>query len=259
MTIRSVQLGTARIRDEGLRVGTVRFLPRGVRKDQYAELDYFDVWLPILAPSRDLMKRLKTTNITFDTFARRYRNEMKKTDARQVLQMVAQMAGQTNLSVGCYCADERRCHRSILMNLIQEVAGQPVVLRPTHSQFCVYTIVHPDDLKTAFEEDVPYTYSENKRWSTALKLMEDAQSAGQIMPIIFGDATDCSRLLYSGILSDVEITGDGTSFTFRELRRIKGRHSPQELRLRSTGRLIAPGFIRPYAICHTPDFIPNPQ
>jgi len=255
MTIRTVQLGSPRIRDEGLRIGTVRFLPRGVRKDQYADLNLFDVWLPILAPSRQLMKQWKTRDMAFGTFARGYRSEMKRTDARQVIQMLAGMAAQTNLSVGCYCSDERRCHRSILIELIENAADGPVVEKPTWSPFCVYTIAHPDFLREAAEADVPYWFTESRRWVTAQQLLHEAHEAGQVMPVVFGDATDCSRLLYFGVLGSVEISDQETQYTFHSLRRLRRRHSPQELRLRSSGELIAPGFIRPYAICHTPDFL----
>jgi hypothetical protein len=78
----------------------------------------------------------------------------------------------------------------------------------------------------------------------------------EIMPVLFGDAArDCSRLLYWAVLTDVRLEGDGTHFAIKELRKIKGRHTTQELVLRKTGKTIAPRFIRPYAICVTPKFL----
>lgn len=118
------QIGSPRSRGEGLRVGTVRFLPRGVKKEDYARLDYFDVWFPLLAPSSELLKSMKSgkwssEQVRWSKFRERYIAEMNKTDARQAIQLLAALARATPLSIGCYCENESACHRSILRQLIQ--------------------------------------------------------------------------------------------------------------------------------------------
>ena len=116
MAVRIVQLGTARRRGEGLRLGTVRRPPRGMPKAEYAQQDWFDVWLPNLSPSAALMRR---TNILNDRsawkgFERSFRSELATPDAAHLLDALAALSHQTDFSVGCYCNDERYCHRSIL-------------------------------------------------------------------------------------------------------------------------------------------------
>ena len=129
MAIRIVRLGAPREPGEGPRFGTVRRPPRGVRKEDYARLDYFDLWLPDLAPSPPLLSYAKSQPLTparWQTFARRYRSEMRKPAARRLLGMLAALSVQANFSVGCYCADESRCHRSLLRKLLVE-AGATVL------------------------------------------------------------------------------------------------------------------------------------
>ncbi len=118
------RVGTPRKPSEGLRVGTVRFLPRGVKKEDYARLDYFDVWFPLLAPSSELHTWLKSRDwpsehIRWSKFRERYVAEMKKTDARQAIRLLAELARATRLSIGCYCENESACHRLILRELIE--------------------------------------------------------------------------------------------------------------------------------------------
>jgi uncharacterized protein YeaO (DUF488 family) len=123
MPIRVVQLGTPRKQDEGLRIGTVRRPPRGVLKKDYAKLNYFDVWLPELAPSEAIMKDFRSgpsTEVRWKQFARRYRSEMNTPEKSRLLDAFAALSQQTNFSVGCYCEDEEHCHRSILKKLLQE-------------------------------------------------------------------------------------------------------------------------------------------
>jgi uncharacterized protein YeaO (DUF488 family) len=120
--------GTPRKRLEGLRICTVRFLPRGVKKEDYARLDYFDVWFPLLAPSAELIKWFRSQEGRSDTvrwskFKQRYVSEMNKTDARQAIKLFAELAKSTPLSIGCYCEDESFCHRSILRELIKTAAA----------------------------------------------------------------------------------------------------------------------------------------
>ncbi len=118
MTIRVVRLGTPRAYDEGLRLGTVRRPPRGVPKAEFASRDFYDVWLPNLAPSEILLKTFFGTSDERDwkVFSRRYRAEMKEHE--RLLDLISALSHQTNFSVGCYCSDEERCHRSILRELL---------------------------------------------------------------------------------------------------------------------------------------------
>jgi uncharacterized protein YeaO (DUF488 family) len=129
MAIRIVRLGTPREPGEGPRLGTVRRPPRGVRREDYAHRDYFDLWLPDLAPSGPLVSYAKSKPLTparWRSFARRYRFEMRAPAARRLLATLALLSAQANFSVGCYCADESRCHRSLLRELLLE-AGATVL------------------------------------------------------------------------------------------------------------------------------------
>lgn len=123
------------------------------------------------------------------------------------------------------------------------------------SEHCVYTIVHPDLLADAARHGGPATFRESKAWVTGRQLWQQAREAGVGFPVLLGDATDCSRLEYWGLLTGVEFEGEGTRFTLDQVRPLAGAHTPQELVLRSTGERIAPNFIRPYAICRTPGYL----
>ena len=120
MSIRIVQLGSPRMRGEGVRLGTVRRPPRGVPKSEYAKRDYYDVWLPNLAPSLEAMKsgRASETEKEWNVFARRYRAEMDRPDASHLLDALAALSHSADFSVGCYCEDESHCHRSVLRELL---------------------------------------------------------------------------------------------------------------------------------------------
>lgn len=122
MAVRIVRLGTPRGREEGLRLGTVRRPPRGVPKSEHASRDYYDVWLPDLAPSEALVKvGLRASDErTWKAFVRRYRAEMKRPEAARLLALLAALSRQTHFSAGCYCEDESRCHRSVLKALLHE-------------------------------------------------------------------------------------------------------------------------------------------
>jgi uncharacterized protein YeaO (DUF488 family) len=115
--IRVVRLGSPRTAGEGLRIGTVRRPPRGVPKERFADEDWYDVWLPNLAPS-DALRKSAAEN--WAAFVRRYKAEMKKPDPSHVLDLLAALSHTTDFSVGCYCEDESRCHRSLLRELLQE-------------------------------------------------------------------------------------------------------------------------------------------
>jgi len=122
MTVRIVRLGTPRARGEGLRIGTVRRPPRGVPKTEFASGDWYDVWLPNLAPSADLVKRALAAEgeKEWTAFAKAYRNEMSEPERSRLLDLLAALSHQTDFSVGCYCEDESRCHRSLLRELLAE-------------------------------------------------------------------------------------------------------------------------------------------
>ena len=119
MAISVVRLGSPRGRNEGPRIGTVRRPPRGVKKSDYAKLGYYDAWLPELSPSALL---IRTARADWKKFARRYRQEMRRQE--HLLQTLSALSQTTDFSVGCYCEDESRCHRSILRALLVEHGAQ---------------------------------------------------------------------------------------------------------------------------------------
>jgi uncharacterized protein YeaO (DUF488 family) len=125
MTIHVVRLGSERLPGEGLRIGTVRRPPRGVPRAEFARRNFYDVWLPTLAPSEGLVKQALAAAGDSDSrawkqFVRRYRAEMKTPDARALLDTLAALSHHADFSVGCYCLDAARCHRSILRDLLAE-------------------------------------------------------------------------------------------------------------------------------------------
>jgi uncharacterized protein YeaO (DUF488 family) len=122
MAIRIVQLGSPRALDEGTRIGTVRRPPRGVPKQDFASANWYDVWFPTLAPSLETMKLglAAATAAQWAAFARKYKAEMGKPEARHALDLLAALSHANDFSVGCYCADEARCHRSILRQLLRD-------------------------------------------------------------------------------------------------------------------------------------------
>jgi uncharacterized protein YeaO (DUF488 family) len=123
VSLRIVRLGSERHPHEGLRIGTVRRPPRGVAKQDYARRDFFDVWLPLLAPSEALLHEIKASGgdeRSWRTFVRKFRREMQQPEAARTLDLLAALSHTTPLSVGCYCADEARCHRGILRELLND-------------------------------------------------------------------------------------------------------------------------------------------
>ncbi|WP_019140552.1 DUF488 domain-containing protein [Noviherbaspirillum massiliense] len=122
MAIRIVRLGSPREEGEGLRVGTVRRPPRGVRKDEYATRNFYDVWFPNLSPSDALLKEAQVAEDekSWRTFKRHFLAEMKSPEASHELDLLAALSHHTSLSIGCYCVDEARCHRSILRELLMK-------------------------------------------------------------------------------------------------------------------------------------------
>jgi uncharacterized protein YeaO (DUF488 family) len=123
MALRVVRLGSPRIEREGIRLGTVRRPPRGVAKRDYGKLDYFDLWLPDLAPSAPLVSYVLSEPLTprrWKRYARRYRREMTSPAPRRLIALLAALSSRTDFSIGCYCADESGCHRSLLKELLVE-------------------------------------------------------------------------------------------------------------------------------------------
>ena len=128
MAVRVVRLGSPREPGEGLRIGTVRRPPRGVPKDEFASRDFYDVWLPELSPSQELVTAAlrSETDREWAGFVRAYRREMATPAARHLIDLLAALSHRTDLAVGCYCEDEDRCHRSVLTELLAD-AGAEVV------------------------------------------------------------------------------------------------------------------------------------
>ncbi|HVY94390.1 MAG TPA: DUF488 family protein [Bryobacteraceae bacterium] len=122
MAVSIVQLGTPRKSKEGLRIGTVRRPPRGVKKSDYAKENYYDVWYPNLAPSAALVKQALSAkdDRAINAFRRKYRAEMNHPDRSRELDLLAALSHHSNFSVGCYCEDENRCHRYVLRELLKE-------------------------------------------------------------------------------------------------------------------------------------------
>ncbi|MGU7780785.1 DUF488 domain-containing protein [Burkholderia sp. PU8-34] len=122
MSIRIVQLGSPRAAGEGLRIGAVRRPPRGVPKAEFASRNYYDVWLPTLSPTPELVAQAlhAETDADWRAFARKFRAEMNHGDAPKVLDLLAALSATTQFSIGCYCENENRCHRSILRELLAE-------------------------------------------------------------------------------------------------------------------------------------------
>jgi uncharacterized protein YeaO (DUF488 family) len=125
--IRVVRLGSPRASNEGVRLGTVRRPPRGVPKSAFATRNYFDVWLPELAPSPDLVRAAMSsawTDQRWRQFVRTYRREMQQPHAQHLIATLAALSRQTNFSVGCYCEDATRCHRSVLRSLLVDAGAE---------------------------------------------------------------------------------------------------------------------------------------
>lgn len=122
MALHIVRLGSPRKKDEGLRIGTVRRPPRGVRKQDFAKKDIYDVWFPNLSPSEKLLKDSSPVadDKTWRTFKRKFQAEMKAPAAKRDLELLAALSHHTDLAIGCYCEDETRCHRSLLREVLEK-------------------------------------------------------------------------------------------------------------------------------------------
>ena len=128
MAIRIVRLGSSRAPDEGLRIGTVRRPPRGVPKSEFAKQNWYDVWLPDLAPSEALVKLAQgaDSDRSWQAFRKRYQAELNRSPAARTLDLLAALSRTANFSVGCYCEDESRCHRSLLREVLRARGAQLV-------------------------------------------------------------------------------------------------------------------------------------
>ena len=128
MTIRIVRLGSPRVRSEGVRIGTVRRPPRGVPKSEFASQDWYDVWYPNLAPSVATMKlgQNAATPAQWQGFVRKFRREMAAPENARTIALLAALSHRTDFSLGCYCDDEARCHRSVLRALLL-AAGAEII------------------------------------------------------------------------------------------------------------------------------------
>lgn len=127
MSVRVVRLGSPRDADEGLRLGTVRRPPRGVPRDQYAARNHFDLWLPELAPSAELLSWVHEKPLNdkrWRVFTRRYLSQMRQPSTRRLIALLAALSLQQNVSIGCYCIDETRCHRTLLKELLRDAGAR---------------------------------------------------------------------------------------------------------------------------------------
>ena len=132
MSIRIVRLGSPRLHDEGTRIGTVRRPPRGVPKSEFSARDFYDVWFPNLSPTPELVKRALAAQADLGAvgekewvaFTRGYRAEMARPENAHAIALLAAMSQQSNFSVGCYCENEARCHRSILRALLRDAGAR---------------------------------------------------------------------------------------------------------------------------------------
>ena len=132
MSVRIVRLGTLRHPDEGTRIGTVRRPPRGVPKAEFASRDFYDVWFPNLSPSPELVKLALASQVDLSAvgerewaaFTRGYRAEMARPENAHAIALLATLSQQSNFSVGCYCENEARCHRSILRVLLRDAGAR---------------------------------------------------------------------------------------------------------------------------------------
>ena len=127
MSVTIVRLGSPRARNEGLRLGTVRRPPRGVKRSEFAKQDYYDVWVPDLAPSAQLVSWAKHSDLDeagWKRFEKEYRKEMKAPHAVHLIELLAALSATTDFSVGCYCEDENRCHRSVLRSILEDAGAR---------------------------------------------------------------------------------------------------------------------------------------
>jgi uncharacterized protein YeaO (DUF488 family) len=120
--IHTYRYGAPREEGEGVRIGTARYVPRGVRRADWQKKGYFDLWLPLLAPEPEFIKKFLAGQMTCAAFSRHYHHRMKQTECRQVIELLAGLSLFLPIGLGCYCEDESRCHRSLLKKLVEAEA-----------------------------------------------------------------------------------------------------------------------------------------
>ena len=126
MSLRIVQLGSPRHPDEGTRIGTVRRPPRGVPKTEFASRDYYDVWLPLLSPEPDTIKQAQSASDakSWNRFVKAFERELARPEAARTLELLAKLSHSGDFSVGCYCEDASRCHRSVLESTLRKLGAK---------------------------------------------------------------------------------------------------------------------------------------
>jgi uncharacterized protein YeaO (DUF488 family) len=224
--------------------------------------------MPSLGPSERLLHKGREGLVEWRDFLREYRRELfmdgpvdgrsktiKNHGQKFTLRLLATLARRGNVTILCHCPeDQDRCHRHELRRIL---VGKPTPrVFTSFAPVAVYTIKHRDDLRHRAAIGGAHTFDERKRWTTAEQLWRRAESIGRDMPVLFGDAARCSDLIYWGILTEVAVSQRGTRFSVDRLRPLRNRRT-QDVRLASTRRRIARGFIRPYALCLTPQFLPE--
>jgi uncharacterized protein YeaO (DUF488 family) len=130
LKVRTFQIGRRPRPGEGLRIGAARRPPRGVPRARWRAEGYFDIWLPVVAPSQELLRHAHERREDPGALRRvfdAYEREMRETGPRQVIHLLAEVAKRTPISIGCFCEDESQCHRSRLLELIRAAgaAGEP--------------------------------------------------------------------------------------------------------------------------------------
>lgn len=263
-------VGDPRQPGEGLRIGAIRYPPRGVKKENYARENYFDVWLPVLAPSRRLMasrKKRDNCDVKFwHRFFESYEREMRThTDSRQTIEMLAKLPRSTRVSVGCGCPEGSWCHVTVLLRLLEEARergekglGRDVrICEPGRKRLfsqCVYTALRPDKVEAIAGRRGSHRLDRGQEWVTGDELLQEAMLVDQQVPILFGNASEIGPVTHWGLLECTDEDDDGKYFMVRDVRALRGRKL-QELVLVSEGRRLGRNYQRAYAICETPGFL----
>jgi uncharacterized protein YeaO (DUF488 family) len=263
-------IGETRAPGEGLRIGAVRYPPRGIKKENYASENCFDIWLPVLAPSRRLMasrKKRDDWDVKFwHRFFASYEREMRhNTDARQTIEMLAKLSRRTRISVGCHCGEGTWCHVTVLLRLLEEARANPDVGLGRDVRVCkpgrgalyhqsVYTAVHPDKVTAIAGKRGSHRLERGQEWVTGEKLLQESVLVDQQVPILFGNASQIGPVTHWALLECTDEDRKGPCYWVRNVRALRGRKL-QELVLVSEGRRLSKNYQRAYAICETPGFL----
>lgn len=257
MSFNTIRLGSPRKRGEGLRIGAVRYLPRGVPKHAYAENDLFDVWLPVLAPSREFLQAFRERDPNDEAVVQKfldgYQREMDSTGPRQTIALLGHLSLTTSFSVGCYCEDSAKCHRTVLGRLLESAARSARIGAEHWWNECVYTIAHRDRLREWFD-DGHGELRERSRWVGGRTMLHDASEEERPVMLLFADSTDCRRMTHFARIQSIDVDDDETHVKFDRVRILSRVRRPQSL-VKLDGDRIAPGYIRPYVLCQLPSFL----